>query len=415
VDSYLSNAAPIIISLYLGPKSDQGRKLLMYVPFTGHLLAGLVPIAFLYFPTWPPQVLWLMNIYTLCGGFAVLQIAMNGYLADVTNQKNRTTMMALLAGLAILVFPMAEAVGGQIFNYLGYYAVYIASLMFSVMGLIYICFIPESVPEASRIAAQQNEDSSLWNRLLSTFVQGNRNVVSSAQCIIKRRQGKKQSVVITLLVVTIISTMEWSGLSTVGLMYAEKKFHWGVVQYTNYNAFAFTVFGLRTFVTTPILCYYLGIHDCMLAITGGMASICGSVTAGLATEGWMMYYASGLTIIGGIESTPLKSLLSKCVSSHEFGKIFTLSSIASSLASLIGAVIVPKLYQATLDSLPGAIYFFFASVQVVVVLVITALFVVIIGHEKEFGPLGKDQDDLKNCQNEVGGCQTPPSLETQEC
>merc|ERR1719419_1190965 len=104
-----------------------------------------------------------------------------------------------------------------------------------------------------------------------------------------------------------------------GLLYTQKKFQWDVVQYTNFIAFAFTVFGLRTFITTPILCYYLGIHDCMLAITGGMATIAGHVTSGLATKGWMMYYASGLTMIGGIESTPLKSLLSKCVSSEEFG------------------------------------------------------------------------------------------------
>ena len=56
VDSYLMNAAPILISLYLGPVSDQGRKLLMYIPFSGHLLSGIVPLVFLYFPNWPPQV-----------------------------------------------------------------------------------------------------------------------------------------------------------------------------------------------------------------------------------------------------------------------------------------------------------------------------------------------------------------------
>ena len=39
VDSYLGNAAPILMSLYLGPKSDRvGRKLLMYIPFRYHLL-----------------------------------------------------------------------------------------------------------------------------------------------------------------------------------------------------------------------------------------------------------------------------------------------------------------------------------------------------------------------------------------
>jgi hypothetical protein len=32
------------------------------------------------------------------------------------------------------------------------------------------------------------------------------------------------------------------------------------------------------FITTPILCYWLGVHDCMLAITGGLAAIAMDVT-----------------------------------------------------------------------------------------------------------------------------------------
>ena len=83
-------------------------------------------------------------------------------------------------------------------------------------------------------------------------------------------------------------------------------FDWTVVDYANFTAYEFTIYGLRTFITTPLLCYFLGIHDCMLAITGGMATIAGGVTTGLATEGWMMYYARALTIVGGIESTPLR-------------------------------------------------------------------------------------------------------------
>ena len=56
VNTYLSSIAPIVLALYMGPKSDQGRKLLMYVPFSAHLLAGIVPMAVLYFPKCPPQV-----------------------------------------------------------------------------------------------------------------------------------------------------------------------------------------------------------------------------------------------------------------------------------------------------------------------------------------------------------------------
>ena len=67
----------------------------------------------------------------------------------------------------------------------------------------------------------------------------------------------------------------------------------------------------------------------------------------------MMYYAMGLTVIGGIESTPLRSLLSKCVDLDEFGKIFTMSSVASNVAGLLGSTVLPILYGDTLETAPG--------------------------------------------------------------
>ena len=67
--------------------SDHGRKLLMYIPFFGHILSGGYILAFLYFDFLPSEYLWGQYIYTIGGGFTVLQIAMYGYIGDVTNSK----------------------------------------------------------------------------------------------------------------------------------------------------------------------------------------------------------------------------------------------------------------------------------------------------------------------------------------
>ena len=42
----------------------------------------------------------------------------------------------------------------------------------------------------------------------------------------------------------------------------------------------------------------------------------------------MIYYASALTLLGGLDSTPLRSLLSKLVEPNEYGKIYTFAGIA---------------------------------------------------------------------------------------
>ena len=34
----------------------------------------------------------------------------------------------------------------------------------------------------------------------------------------------------------------------------------------------------RTFITTPILCYLLHMHDCMLAIVGGLSTVASDIT-----------------------------------------------------------------------------------------------------------------------------------------
>ena len=62
------------------------------------------------------QYLWFQSIYTLFGGYSVLQIAMYGYIGDVTTNLERTTMMSILSGLGMAIFPLADFASGQIFK-----------------------------------------------------------------------------------------------------------------------------------------------------------------------------------------------------------------------------------------------------------------------------------------------------------
>ena len=54
-------------------------------------------------------------------------------------------MIAVLSGLGKAVLPLMDFVGGQLYKYGGYYAVYGTSLAFTALGIIYIILIPESV------------------------------------------------------------------------------------------------------------------------------------------------------------------------------------------------------------------------------------------------------------------------------
>lgn len=106
-----------------------------------------------------------------------------------------------------------------------------------------------------------------------------------------------------------------------------------------------------------------------------------------------MYLAVGLSIFGGIESTAVQSLLSKCVHGKDYGKIFTIASVTSSVGSLISSAIIQKLYQYTQDTFPGSVYLLVAGVILVTTVMMGVLYVWLIAHERVFGPLGTESED----------------------
>ena len=48
-----------------------------------------------------------------------------------------------------------------------------------------------------------------------------------------------------------------------------------------------------------------------------------------------MYYACALMVFGGLDTTPLRSLISKMVEPMEYGKIFTFVGVGFSFAMII--------------------------------------------------------------------------------
>ena len=59
--------------------------------------------------------------------------------------------MTLLSGVGIIMWPIAKYVGGQLYGFGGYYAVYGTALSFTFLGTIYIYVIPESVIKRVKI------------------------------------------------------------------------------------------------------------------------------------------------------------------------------------------------------------------------------------------------------------------------
>ena len=150
-----------IVSMYLGPLSDRARKPLMLVPFLGHIVSGTLMILNVYFENWDSRFLWLSQSYILFGGYTLLNIAMYGYIGDVTKTNERTMILSILGALGFVMMPLADFCGGQIYKAGGFAPVYFTSLGFIVLGILYITFIPESVTRRRGAEKKRDDNDNL--------------------------------------------------------------------------------------------------------------------------------------------------------------------------------------------------------------------------------------------------------------
>ena len=86
--------------------------------------------------------------------------------------------MSILSVLTFVVFPLADFASGQIYKYSGYYGVYVTSLAATVVGIVYIYFIPESVTkkleESTQNASESASSGGFLASVMNFFAKGNR-------------------------------------------------------------------------------------------------------------------------------------------------------------------------------------------------------------------------------------------------
>ena len=113
----------------------------------------------------------------------------------------------------------------------------------------------------------------------------------------------------------------------------------------------------------------LKMHDCILTVTGLLVSIGSSAVFGTATRGWMMYYGASITVLGALDSTPIRSLVSKMVEPDEYGKVFTFTATSQAISSLVTSSVYQLVYKATLDTYPGALFLVAAGMLCIAVVI----------------------------------------------
>ena len=105
--------------------------------------------------------------------------------------------------------------------------------------------------------------------------------------------------------------------------YVRNRYGWGIEEYGDYISIISIVGLVGATVILPLL-GYLQIRDTIIMpiITSGF--VARHVIKAVVVHPWLLYLDNIIDLMGGYVFAAWRSLISKCVASHELGKIFAL-------------------------------------------------------------------------------------------
>lgn len=329
-----------LASPLLGALSDRwGRRPILLVSL---LVAGLDYILMAYAPTL--TILFLGRILAGLTG-ANITVAM-AYVADVSDDKNRSANFGMIGAAFGMGFIIGPAIGGLIGHYGPHYPFLVAAGMNLLNFLFGLFILPESLPVESRRKIS-------WAKT---------NPMSTLIKLIKTPH------MIALFVVYFFFQLSGQTHPSIWTLYTEHRYGWTTLQV----GISLAVVGLLSAVVqgglTRILVPKLGEHR---AVTlGAFGYALAFIAFGLANEGWMVIVVLIISSVFWVSMPALQSLITNNTPPQEQGELQGTLVSLSSLAAILCPLIATKLFSTFTASpdrlyLPGAPYFFGAMIAAI--------------------------------------------------
>lgn len=326
-----------LASPLLGALSDHwGRRSILLVSL---LVAGFDYILMAYAPTL--EILFAGRILAGLTG-ANITVAM-AYIADVSDDTNRSANFGLIGAAFGLGFIIGPAIGGLLGHYGPHYPFLLAAGMNLLNFLFGLFILPESLKPEMRRQIDFRKT----------------NPFASLQKVFKAKH------LLALLVVYFLFQLGGQTHPSIWTLYTETRFQWT----TSQVGLSLALVGLLSAIAqgwlTRIIIPKIGEHK---AVTYGALGYAFTFALfGIANQGWMMYAILVLSAVFWVASPALQSLITNNTPAQEQGELQGTLVSLTSLAAIISPLVATKLFSAFTSNdhglyIPGAPYFFAASI-----------------------------------------------------
>ncbi|XP_077099364.1 solute carrier family 46 member 2 [Siphateles boraxobius] len=327
---------PIVPAIILAKVGDKGyRKVPIAVPLVGYFVSRallLLDIAL----GWPLQVLYAVPvIYGLCGGFASYWAGVMALVSVSSGEDDRSVRIMrteLVYGIAGFIGSLAS---GHLFD------LYIVdlkqgvilsglSVLLYLICLLYATFILR-VDHASE-RQERRESLGILN------------------------QETRDKIKIALLFASgiLYDIAVAGGMEMLAAYVLKDPLNWGATEVGYGNAVGSLLF-ITSFVGVKMFTR-CSVKDESMIMVGMVSFAVGIYFMAFVTTTPMYFLARSVTLFALIPMPTIRSLLSKQVKGCSYGITFVMLQLSFKLASLVTTPIYTKIYQTTLDTLPGFVF-----------------------------------------------------------
>ena len=350
---WISSVPIIFFSLIAGALSDEfGRKPLLFFPILGNLLAMVLnTINFAFIEDLPIEFFYLENVSAFFGGYAVYYLGMYSFVTNVTKPKERAHRLARLDGMEILGHVAGTLLSPLILKKIGYFGNYGISAGAIFLGLTYFVLIVKE--PISKKSEKSEKTNSIKNFLLTAIATP---LIGMKTLLMKKR---KLNLKLLLLLQLACFFIYWMVIEIHILRYLYMLFvfeDFDEADYAYYTVFNNLCSAFFLMLVMPFLNAKLRTHDAlMLAFIVSSEVICYAASP-FCNELWQFYIATGIGSLGYCKYSVVRSLMSKSFSLDEVGKVFSILAVVAALGPVAGNPIFRQLYNATIDTFPGAFF-----------------------------------------------------------
>ncbi len=304
-----------IFSPMVGNLSDRfGRRPILLLSVFG---LGL-DYTFMYFA---PSFAWLVFGRALSGIFGASFTTAAAYIADISDDSNRTKNFGLIGAAFGIGFILGPGIGAAAAT-ISLRAPFAFAALFSLINFVYGFFVlKESLPKHDRRAFE-------WKRA---------NPIGAFFQISKFKKTRM------LFVVMFCVLLANNSVHALWNYYTNKKFDWSITDVGISLVFVGVLFGLVQGLLTGKIVDKLG--EKKTAITGVVLLFFTMFCIGIVTESWIMYVLLIPYAFTGIFDPALRSIVSKDVPSNEQGELQGVFTSLMSAAEIIGPPFMLWLYH----------------------------------------------------------------------